>query len=115
MSHGWMRVLLTAILILAVLLLVKLHRASGTVPPEASRGRQLAVAWCQECHAINGDAAPSPKIGVPEFQKIANMPSTTALSLKVFLRSSHTNMPNVIVQPGDADDIVQYILGLKRD
>jgi hypothetical protein len=43
------------------------------------------------------------------------MPSTTALSLKVFLNSSHTNMPNVIIQPSDADEIVHYILGLKRD
>ena len=29
------------------------------------------------------------------------MPSTTELSLKVFLRSSHKSMPNFILQPED--------------
>ena len=42
------------------------------------------------------------------------MPSTTELSLKVFLRSSHKSMPNFILQPEEADDIVAYILSLRR-
>ncbi|WP_366558570.1 cytochrome c [Rhodopseudomonas sp.] len=98
-----------------VLLLVRLHRASGVIVPETSRGQQLAAAWCQECHAIDATATPSSKIGAPEFRKIANLPSTTELALKVFLRSNHTNMPNVVIQPSDADEIVQYILGLRRN
>ena len=42
------------------------------------------------------------------------MPSTTELSLKVFLRSSHKSMPNFILQPEETDDIVAYILSLRR-
>jgi hypothetical protein len=49
-----------------------------------------------------------------DFAEIANLPSTTALSLRVFLRSSYNRMPNFILQPRDADDIVAYILSLKR-
>jgi mono/diheme cytochrome c family protein len=115
MSHGWIRIVSTAILILAMLLLVRQHRASGTVLPEAvSAGHRLAEAWCKECHAI-GAIAIGGKNGAPDFVRIANLPSTTELSLKVFLRSDHARMPNFIIQPGDAEEIVQYILSLKRN
>jgi len=42
------------------------------------------------------------------------MPSTTALSLKVFLRSSHNKMPNLIISDPDTDDLIAYILSLKE-
>lgn len=42
------------------------------------------------------------------------MPSTTELSLKVFLRSSHKNMPNFILSPEEIDSVTAYILGLKK-
>jgi cytochrome c len=49
-----------------------------------------------------------------DFAEIAKLPSTTALSLKVFLQTSHRNMPNFILQPDEAGDVVAYILSLKR-
>jgi mono/diheme cytochrome c family protein len=98
----------------AVLLAPQLHRAEAATQPEAvTTGHRLAVSWCQECHAVERDQVVSGK--GPAFARIANMPSTTELSLKVFLRSNHPSMPNVIIAPGDADDIVHYILSLKRD
>jgi cytochrome c len=36
-------------------------------------------------------------------------------SLKVFFQTSHRNMPNLIITPAQADDLVNYILSLKRD
>jgi len=114
MSHGWVRLLATILLIVAVLLLIRQHRAAGATLPEAvTAGHRLAVNWCKECHAVErGDVSGGKG---PAFARIADMPSTTELSLKVFLRSNHTNMPNFIIAPGDADEIVQYILSLKRD
>jgi hypothetical protein len=50
----------------------------------------------------------------PDFVRIANRTSTTELSLKVFLRSNHRSMPNLIIAPGEADDLTQFILSLKR-
>jgi len=49
------------------------------------------------------------------FVAIANRASTTALSLKVFFKTSHHRMPNLIISPGQANDLTNYILGLKRD
>ena len=59
-------------------------------------GRQVAMEICSHCHRVaEGQRAPLPN--APSFIDIANMPSTTALSLKVFLRSTHKRMPNFIM------------------
>ena len=39
----------------------------------------------------------------------------TTLSLKVFLRTNRPSMPNIVIAPDQADDLVNYILGLKRN
>ena len=43
------------------------------------------------------------------------MPSTTELALKVFLRTSHPSMPNIVLTPEQTDNLVTYILSLKRN
>jgi len=45
---------------------------------------------------------------------VANMPSTTALSLRVFLRSNHNAMPNLIIPDSETDDLIAYILNLRQ-
>jgi cytochrome c len=74
----------------------------------AARGQGLVEADCLSCH---GDPSRSPR--APDFREVAAMPSTTALSLGVFLRTSHPNMPNIILSPADLDDVIAYILSLK--
>lgn len=78
-----------------------------------SPGRQLAIEICSSCHEV-GDGQPRLRQNAPGFVDIANLPSTTALSLKVFLRSSHKAMPNLIVNESDTDDLIDYILSLKQ-
>jgi mono/diheme cytochrome c family protein len=79
-----------------------------------SAGRQVAMEICSHCHRVaEGQRAPLPN--APSFIDIANMPSTTALSLKVFLRSNHKRrMPNFIMSNSDTNDVVDYILSLKQ-
>ena len=76
-------------------------------------GRALVEAWCSECHATGPKVVEGKRPG-PNFVDIANRASTTPLALNVFLRSNHETMPNVMVARGEADDIVAYILSLKR-
>lgn len=78
-----------------------------------SSGRQMATTICATCHEVIGGKSGKTGLGPPSFADIANMPSTTALSLKVFLRSSHKDMPNLIISEPDTDDVIAYILGLK--
>jgi mono/diheme cytochrome c family protein len=112
----WLHILIATVGALAVLLFVRLHNASGAPLPSdgISAGHRLAEAWCKDCHAIEPmtvGARGSP----PDFTAIANRPSTTALSLKVFFKTSHRRMPNLIIAPEQADDLANYILSLKRN
>jgi mono/diheme cytochrome c family protein len=110
----WLHILIAVAGAVAVLLFVRLHNANGAPLPSdgASAGHRLAEAWCKNCHAI--EAAGARGRG-PDFVAIANRASTTALSLKVFMKTSHHRMPNLIITPAQADDLANYILSLKRD
>lgn len=88
---------------------------------DAISGRKIANSQCSSCHRVlpmlfpdKGETLPIDKDGPPSFQSVADMTSTTALSLKVFLRSNHKNMPNLILSDAEADDIIAYILSLKK-
>lgn len=99
---------------LAVAMLVVASAKGGATAQDLGdpvAGRRLAEAWCMECHAIGAKTVQGIRPG-PDFASVANRPSTTPLSLNVFLRSSHDNMPNFILTRGQADDIVAYILTL---
>ena len=76
-------------------------------------GRQIATTVCAACHQVVAGGQAS-AVGAPSFVDVANMPSTTALSLKVFLRSSHKKMPNFIISESDTNDLIAYILGLRQ-
>ena len=78
----------------------------------ASEGHRLAEAWCKACHAIEPQGA-GVSDQAPPFAAIANRRGTTELSLKVFLKTSHQNMPNLVITPNQADALADYILSLK--
>ena len=78
-----------------------------------SLGRQVAIELCSSCHQVT-EGQPLPRQNVASFLAIANLPSTTALSLKVFLQSTHKGMPNLIISESDSEQLIDYILSLKR-
>ena len=112
----WLHVSIALLRALAVLLFLRVRHASGATLPSdsASAGYRLAEAWCKNCHAIEAATAGARGRG-PDFTAIANRTSTTALSLKVFMKTSHHRMPNLIITPHQADDLTNYILSLKHD
>lgn len=62
-----------------------------------------------ECHALTNVPQRA-----PAFSAIAAMPSTTALSLRVFLQTSHPTMPNIMLSPSERNDVTAYILSRRR-
>jgi mono/diheme cytochrome c family protein len=40
------------------------------------------------------------------------MPSTTQLSLHVFLRTSHAGMPNILLDEHEIDDLAAYLMSM---
>jgi mono/diheme cytochrome c family protein len=108
----------SSIILIAVvaLFLVRVHNAGGSKLPagSTSEGLRLAEAWCAPCHAVEPHMAGMSN-QARSFDAIAKQHGTTALSLKVFLKTSHQNMPNLVIAPEQADAIANYILSLKTN
>ena len=113
---AWVRAIIALFIALAALLLIRLHNAAGAplAQDSISAGQRLAEAWCKRCHSLEATTAGTLS-RAPDFVRIANRTSTTELSLKVFLRSNHRSMPNLIIAPDQADDLASFILSLRRD
>ncbi|WP_298880655.1 cytochrome c [uncultured Bradyrhizobium sp.] len=109
---------LAVLIALSILFLVSVvHTAAGATRPSlrrAAEGHRLAQAWCQSCHAVDPDMSGFFDLA-PSFQAVADRNGTTALSLKVFWRTSHQDMPNLVIAPDQADMLSEYILSLKRN
>ncbi|MEI8151860.1 MAG: c-type cytochrome [Hyphomicrobiales bacterium] len=79
----------------------------------AESGRLYSVNWCTECHSVEPETAGIGRFA-PDFSAVAKSPSTSASGLKAFLRSEHIHMPSYALKPAEVDDIVSYILSLRR-
>jgi cytochrome c len=80
---------------------------------DVAAGHHLAKTLCSDCHQVDSDDPLLPT-GAPPFADVAALTSTTALSLRVFLKSNHENMPNYQLTPDQIDGLVEFILSLKR-
>jgi mono/diheme cytochrome c family protein len=80
----------------------------------AGQGRRVAHADCAQCHGVDRDSY-SNNLAAPAFDDIANIPGMTSRALIVALQTSHRSMPNLIIKGRDAEDLVAYILSLKRN
>jgi mono/diheme cytochrome c family protein len=75
-------------------------------------GQKLVAEACSTCHAVEGPTAASQQ--APPLAAVAQMHSTTSLSLHAFLLTPHPSMPNYRLAPKEVDDVVAYILSLRR-
>jgi mono/diheme cytochrome c family protein len=80
---------------------------------DIAQGQELARRVCSACHRVEKTPEATIFLPGPAFKTIADTPSTTAISLRVFLRTPHKNMPNLILTENETDDVVSYILSLK--
>ena len=91
--------------------LVSASLADAQEPGNAGRGLAYAQQQCSGCHAVQaGQLSPRPPIAT--FEQIANTPGMNRMALMV-LQSPHPNMPNLILAPGDRDDVITYIVSLR--
>lgn len=78
-------------------------------------GLAYAQQTCAACHAINAGDMISPDARARSFDAIANTPGITRTALNAWLHSSHTNMPDFIVDARSADDLHAYLMTLRRE
>jgi len=79
-------------------------------------GKRYALDVCAECHMVADGQSGLYLADAPPFPDLAAMPSTTALSLRVFLQTPHAkrNMPDLVLTENQMDDVIAYILSLRR-
>ena len=97
--------------------LVLIDPASGAAssdPSSSSRSTKAAstsqmgrfeTEWLAEAN-LAALADPTPRT----FFEVAAHPSVMTLSLRVFLRTPHATMPDLMLTPDETDDIISYIL-----
>jgi mono/diheme cytochrome c family protein len=100
--------------LLGVMAVVAAPALAQPEPGDARAGQRLAAAWCANCHQV-APGGPGPSTdAAPAFAGIAAMPSTTSMSLRVFLQSPHASMPDYRLTREQLDDLVAYLLSLRR-
>ena len=82
---------------------------------DADKGLSYAGQACAHCHAVRKGDAFSPHPRAPSFEAIANTAGVTGISLAAALRSSHENMPGFVLSVAEKDNVIAYILSLKRE
>ena len=88
----------------------------------ASRGGTVAQAWCAECHRVSPDQPSGARAGhtmppplvAPSFMTIADGPDGNRERLQRFVSGLHLPMPTFRLSHDEQQDVVAYILSLKR-
>jgi mono/diheme cytochrome c family protein len=62
---------------------------------DVTAGRRLAERGCSNCHVVGPTQQQGTSTGAPPFSAIAQMSSTTPMSLRAFLMTSHPPMPDL--------------------
>ena len=114
--NRWLYWILGVALMLIVLLFVRMHVAAGQSAPavpkgDVEQGGFLAQAWCTECHSVQRETAGTGTFA-PDFTVIAGRRS--ARWLRAYIQRPHVRMPAFEVERNQGDDLVAYIVSLKR-
>lgn len=80
---------------------------------DVGMGHDLAQRLCATCHRVERGETDEKFLDVASFQTIADSASKTALNLRVFLKSPHRNMPDLILTEAEIDAVIAYIQSLK--
>jgi mono/diheme cytochrome c family protein len=82
---------------------------------DPQQGAKWATDVCGRCHAIAREQPRSPNGRAPSFVELANTPGMTSAALTVALTTPHAGMPMFVLTPEQRQDIIAYILSLKRN
>jgi mono/diheme cytochrome c family protein len=97
----------------SAILAAQLPVLAQSVDGDPAFGRKVATTLCSSCHRVMPMTL-SDKGDPPSFQSIADLPSTTRISLNVFFHSNHNNMPDFILSSTESNNLIAYILSLKK-
>jgi cytochrome c2 len=92
-----------------------LATAPAAQAQDAAAGHDYARRVCRPCHVVD-PGQPKPRLLTigPAFVDIANAKGMTRTALYAFLQTPHPKMPNLILSPQEAADVIAYIRSLRR-
>jgi cytochrome c2 len=83
--------------------------------PDEAEGKKVTEFLCKNCHDVSGNERPkNPPGGAPAFFDLAQSPDTTAGSLRKFLALPHGRMINVLLTGKERENVIAYIMSVKR-
>jgi mono/diheme cytochrome c family protein len=90
-------------------------QAQMTLPRgDMQAGRAFALEACSVCHVVSPRQVAPPRFATgPSFRAIANSEGMTGMKLQAILTTPHVVMPNLILTPEEAADVIAYILSLR--
>ena len=90
---------------------------SHSVSGNRAAGRSFALERCSVCHLVaNGQSrAPAEGALAPDFAAIARTRGISNTALREFLTGSHPTMPELKLTEKQTNDVIAYILGLKKN
>ena len=99
---------------LALALVAAVAASAAQADGDVERGRVYVESACAGCHAVQGGQSESPDPNAIPFAAVAQTSGIASPSLFMLLRTSHETMPNIVIQANDLEDVVAYILSLKK-
>ncbi len=103
---------LRAILLLTLMTVANLTGAVAQEIGNVEAGGEYAIDHCARCHAVDAHTMRSPNPQATPFAQIAVTPGMNARALTVWLSSVHKDMPDLIIEQNDMDNLIAYILSL---
>ena len=80
---------------------------------DAVEGQIFAEKVCAECHAVSPQDKMSPNAEAPTFSAIAGNPFWTRTALIVWFQTPHINMPTLILDEDELENVIAYIESLR--
>lgn len=87
--------------------------AQHILPGDPVAGHAFVRENCSDCHDVERVQDDMAAFYGPAFVDVASVPGLTATQLRVFLRTPHFLMPDLVLTDPQVDDIVSYILTLR--
>ena len=87
----------------------------GAIAQNVDNGRAVAERLCAKCHVVSTGATSGQANGLPTFPGLAARADMTAAKLKAAMSPQHSRMPDFQIGTRDQDDLVAYILSLKKN
>ncbi len=88
-------------------------QATAQEAGDPASGHRIAQRWCSGCHVVDAVQPSGGANGAPSFMSVAQMASTTQVSLSVFLETTHGRMPDFELTRNEIANVTAYIVSLK--